>query len=163
MLNQLPGGTWETIICGICHKPGVYRICFHRKYCSSHCRAIAVGRQNSTNLDYADRMREIALKNGNTPPLHKGPTHWNWKGGIGLHSRGLDGKYKKWRVTILRKYNYTCQICFVRGGRLSAHHIKPWAKYPELRYDLNNGVCWCYKCHMEFHGLNKGGKSAKGN
>jgi hypothetical protein len=30
-----------------------------------------------------------------------------------------------------------------------AHHIWPKAVYPLLAYDLDNGICLCWKCHRE--------------
>ena len=38
-------------------------------------------------------------------------------------SRLSDPIYKKWRKEIFIKDDYTCQKCFIRGGKLNAHHI----------------------------------------
>jgi NUMOD3 motif-containing protein len=32
-------------------------------------------------------------------------------------------------------------------GRLEAHHILNWREYPELRYDINNGITLCHAHH----------------
>lgn len=58
-----------------------------------------------------------------------------------------DKKYLKWRSDVFRRDNWTCQTCNIRGVYLEAHHIKSWAKYPEFRYDLENGVALCKECH----------------
>lgn len=55
-----------------------------------------------------------------------------------------------WRDQIYQKGNYKCQECGAYGI-LNAHHIKPAKDYPEFRYDINNGVCLCVKCHKMKH------------
>ena len=32
-------------------------------------------------------------------------------------------------------------------GRIEAHHILPWSNYPELRYEINNGISLCHFHH----------------
>ncbi len=54
---------------------------------------------------------------------------------------------EKWRVSIFKRDNFTCQICGERGGKLEADHIKPWAYFEELRFDLSNGRTLCRECH----------------
>lgn len=59
--------------------------------------------------------------------------------------------YRRWHDTILKRDEYTCQICGQVGGRLNVHHIKPFAKYPKLRLELSNGVTLCERCHRNIH------------
>lgn len=60
-------------------------------------------------------------------------------------------EYKKWRASVYKRDNFTCQDCGVRGGELNAHHIKPYSKFINLRTDINNGVTLCVDCHTERH------------
>ena len=57
----------------------------------------------------------------------------------------------RWRRNILIKYNFTCQICGKNQGKLVAHHLDGYLKYPDKRLDLDNGVCLCRECHIDFH------------
>lgn len=61
-------------------------------------------------------------------------------------------EYRKWRWTVFRRDNYTCQICGKKvSGHIEAHHIKSWKDYPDLRYDIDNGITLCKECHKEIH------------
>lgn len=62
-----------------------------------------------------------------------------------------DGRYIDWRTYIFERDSYTCQVCNKVGGVLNAHHIKQWAYYPELRYEVNNGITLCADCHKVAH------------
>lgn len=69
---------------------------------------------------------------------------------ISKHDRNSDG-YKKWRKKVFVRDNFQCQNCGTKKN-LQAHHIKPWALYEELRYDLKNGITLCRSCHLKAHG-----------
>ena len=77
----------------------------------------------------------------------------NWKGGITpindkiRHSK----KYDLWRKTIWLRDKYTCKDCGKQYIGIVAHHIKPFADYPELRFDINNGITLCRSCHLKLH------------
>lgn len=50
---------------------------------------------------------------------------------------------------ILKRDNYTCQLCHKRGGILHVDHIQSWAEYVELRFCIDNCRTLCMKCHYE--------------
>lgn len=75
----------------------------------------------------------------------------NWKGGINPINdtirKSLESQEWKWKVT--KRDNYTCQVCGQKGGILNANHIKKFADYPKMRFELNNGITLCRNCHIK--------------
>lgn len=64
----------------------------------------------------------------------------------------LTREYKQWRYDVYCRDNFTCQLCGDdRGGNLNAHHIYSYAKHPDLRLCLDNGITICLRCHDELH------------
>ena len=82
------------------------------------------------------------------PPEH----HWNWKGGI-TTARDPDGPdFVAWRTAAFARDACRCQTCGdAQGGNLEAHHVRPWATHPELRFDVTNGLTLCDPCHNRLH------------
>ncbi|WP_373561663.1 HNH endonuclease [Bacillus sp. AFS073361] len=61
-------------------------------------------------------------------------------------------EYRGWRKEVYEKDSYTCQHCLDKtGGNLVAHHLYSWNRYPNLRFDVNNGITLCKDCHKDFH------------
>jgi hypothetical protein len=92
----------------------------------------------------------------NSPNKKMGKNHWNWKGGITPFRTKIwhSSEYKKWRMAVFIRDNFTCQFCGVRShmglGKtvyLEAHHIKSFKDYPELRLVVENGITLCRECH----------------
>lgn len=84
----------------------------------------------------------------------RGPDHPRWRGGITPITQRMrySDEYKAWRKAVYQRDNYTCQHCgSQRGGTLCAHHIQSWADYPELRFDVSNGITLCNDCHALQH------------
>lgn len=111
------------------------------KYCSIGCRA--------TNNKYRETLKaslegKIKIRYGEENP--------NWRGGRCTERHALQSRkeYKEWRKAIFERDNYTCVICGDnQGGNLNADHIKPYALYPELVHDIDNGRTLCIPCHKE--------------
>jgi len=77
------------------------------------------------------------------------------KGNIPANRKIVDGKHseraRRWQKRVLKRDNNVCQECF-STDRPHAHHIKFWEAYPELRFDLDNGITLCSSCHAKLHG-----------
>ena len=77
----------------------------------------------------------------------------NWKGGISPENKiirkGIE--YRLWREAVFARDNWICQKYGIRGGILHPHHIQNFAKYPELRFAIDNGITLSEKAHKEFH------------
>ena len=58
---------------------------------------------------------------------------------------------KQWAKAVKERDDYTCRVCGLRdtGAGMHAHHVKPWSKYPGLRYDVDNGVALCRQHNLE--------------
>ncbi len=64
-----------------------------------------------------------------------------------------DPVYKDWRIKVYKRDKFTCQMpgCKKKTS-LQAHHIQKWANASMLRYDVDNGITLCRKCHNEVTG-----------
>lgn len=142
-------------------------------YCSRRCAYSSPLRQNKIN-----QKRDAYYANGGIGPMgwlgkkrpasaveknrqfmlgrFVGKKNPMWKGGITnpRHKVLMSQEYKDWRMSVFRRDNFTCQECGDKSGRgydvvLNADHIKPYALYPESRFDINNGRTLCVSCHRK--------------
>ena len=83
--------------------------------------------------------------------MFKGELNPSWKGGLTPINALIRSStaMNEWRKAVFARDNYTCQMCGVRGSKLHADHIKPFARFPEFRFDLNNGRTLCVPCHRK--------------
>lgn len=142
--------------------PSIERMGFrfgHEPYCDwSH----VTERQRN---DPAYRERWLAAKKGQVAwntgltkdqypnGIASGPDHGNWLGGI----RGVrdTAAYQEFRRAILKRDNYTCQICGDRNykgrgsrAKLEVDHIEPFCIAPERALDPTNARTLCVACHV---------------
>lgn len=59
-----------------------------------------------------------------------------------------DYSYIEWRKQVWLRDNFKCKIANQDcKGKIEAHHILGWSLYPELRYELTNGITLCHAHH----------------
>lgn len=153
-VTQRPRATTN---CRTCQKLIVQR---HRKhlYCSLRCSGLATYPRVATKMraaprrsreERSDAARARQGRRGLPRPNMRGPNCPLWRGGTS-EARSLEynrNAHRQWRKAVFERDDYTCQRCGQRGGHLNAHHKKPWADYPELRTDIDNGETLCLVCH----------------
>jgi len=97
-------------------------------------------------------------RKGKPHPWHRGENHPFWKGGTSASHQRTWGtvEYSNWRTSVFERDNYTCVECGVHNKnglgktvQLNADHIKPFAFYPDLRYEVSNGRTLCLSCHRK--------------
>lgn len=83
--------------------------------------------------------------------IMKGESSHFWNGGKTKESKlkKASAEYGQWRTAVFERDGYTCQQCGKRTRDLEAHHIKEQSRYPELIFDVDNGVTLCHECHSQ--------------
>lgn len=77
---------------------------------------------------------------------------------IGLGRRSVN--FKMWRGKVFEKDHYKCQKCGSEDRtKLHPHHIVPFEKSVELRFEVSNGTTLCSSCHATLEGFQKGHKT----
>ena len=131
--------------CAYCGKMVMRHPCRLKKnkntYCSTECRGKSTIGTKQSKETCEKRSAALSGENSST-----------WKGGV---SRGYKRGYKSeqskhWRTEVFNRDGYVCQNCSnAKNNYLTAHHIKSFANYPELRYEVSNGITLCEECHSE--------------
>lgn len=79
-----------------------------------------------------------------------------WDGGHSPERQTMYARamWKELKKTILKRDNYRCQDCGgvnTTNNGLVVHHIKAWARHPDLRFEPTNLVTLCERCHKLRH------------
>lgn len=85
-----------------------------------------------------------------------GKTNPRWNGGHSPERQTLYARsiWKEIAKSILARDDFKCRKCGIghnSQSKLVVHHIKHWAKHPELRFDKENLITLCQNCHKEQH------------
>lgn len=72
-------------------------------------------------------------------------------------------KYRLWSAAVKRR-DKVCQISACGRRKTGhAHHIKNASHHPELRFDVDNGIRLCERCHYMVHNVVKSSYRRKTN
>ncbi len=146
-------------ICKLCGKRFLDTNTSRRVYCSYECSYQSKRTRKPTACSVCGTMHLLKNRVTCSEPCkvkwqalkQSGSKSHRWEGGKLSEAMRIRGsrEYSQWRTAVYERDDYTCKLCGVRGGRLHADHIKPFALYPELRLDLNNGRTLCAPCHFK--------------
>jgi len=159
-------------ICGLI----IYRLPFHIKknkhfFCSSKCHNLFLGRNKKKIIcKYCGKTiykSNSMIKKSNFCSdkclrlFNQKENHPRW---IQDRSKVKDlnttirtsKAWKKWREVVFERDKYICQLCGAINGNgyrveLHPHHIKSFKDYPNLRFDISNGITLCISCHNKIH------------
>ena len=158
--SELRKGDGVNIFCSQeCYKKYREKTYKHSKQTIEKIRRANKGKKHDYILPHAFKKGQSPWNKGKVCLQFRGKNHWNWKGGKSkrLRSRIED---VNWRIAVFERDGYRCQACGLVGVYLEAHHIKSYANYPDLRYEIDNGVTLCRECHLKTD--NFGTKTRKG-
>lgn len=107
----------------------------------------------------AFKKGQASPNKGKPAPWARGENNVNWRGGVSDVNRSIrsSDKYKQWRSTVFKRDDFLCQNCKnVKYKGIVAHHIKEFSEFPELRFEVSNGLTLCRACHCFHHNPRKG-------
>jgi hypothetical protein len=87
--------------------------------------------------------------------------NYKWNTKLSMNIRNSD-EYIKWRKDCFERDNYTCQISWIKWGKLVIHHLNPLSliisdltidnyRDCDLLWNINNWVTITKELHDEFH------------
>ncbi|HEY7017570.1 MAG TPA: FAD-dependent thymidylate synthase [Gaiellaceae bacterium] len=102
-----------------------------------------------TSLKVTDEHRAAIRR------ARSGPNSNFWRGGISSRRASLARWTTEQAPKIHAQFDYTCQRCGKRGGRLHAHHIVPVWLDESLAQEHGNLISICDRCHSAVHATRK--------
>jgi 5-methylcytosine-specific restriction endonuclease McrA len=134
------------------------------KYICAHCGKEFERLSSQVNGKY-DIYCSTECQNKGYGLRHRGENHHRYNPNLTDEDRGKTTttlEYIEWRKSVFKRDNYTCQCCGdSKGGNLNGHHLNSRDMYPQEKYDVNNGITLCDKCHKDFHHIYGYGNNTK--
>lgn len=67
-----------------------------------------------------------------------------------MKDRNDDPGYKEWKAAVLKRDRNKCQMPNCRRKKnLEVHHIIRYADSVYVRYEVDNGITLCKRCHYQ--------------
>lgn len=125
---------------------------------NTNCKRCGIEIRDSVKRVYCSNLCWAKSVNvGRKRPDLTGENNYNWKGGISSLNDILrkQSKWKIWRELVFLRNNFICQNkdCKFCGNKIGVlihpHHIKPVALFPELVFNVDNGITYCAEFHLK--------------
>lgn len=140
------------VICENCIKDFIPNRCGRGRFCSLLCyRKWMVGKPHGHKTCNGQESWNKGMK----LPNQSGLNHHRYiadRTKLAVLSNGEEYRNssasREWGKQVKNRDKWTCRIADNNcDGRLEAHHILPWSNFPELRYEVNNGITLCHFHH----------------
>lgn len=102
------------------------------------------------------KIGEASKRLGLKPPINYREKNWKWiedRTKLKIYKNSEERRsprYKDWRRRVCNRDNWKCKIANKDcKGRLEVHHILSFTKFPELKYEINNGIALCHAHHPQ--------------
>jgi HNH endonuclease len=141
-------------VCVICGKSFIRWINFKSETCSQSCASKYASRKfrSRTALTCQWCGKEFFPSNGHLGMKYCGrKCRYESERKPDPETKHTGWKYRAWRKAVMGRDQHTCRDCGAKE-KIGAHHIKAWKDYPELRYEVLNGITLCESCHLNAHG-----------
>lgn len=137
----------------IIRKPSILK---HRPamFCSRQCYYVSL---KGRDITWGDKITKSLLGKKLTPE-HRQHLRENHVGTTGYKKANpttpinnlirKSKEYADWRMAVFITDNFACVLCGSRNN-IQADHIKQFAYFPELRFDIDNGRTLCFECHLK--------------
>jgi hypothetical protein len=56
---------------------------------------------------------------------------------------------RTWMMAVFKRWGWNCEVC--GEPSYQAHHYFYKGSYPQVRYDTDNGISICRRCHFLLH------------
>lgn len=119
----------------------------HNKFCSKLCHSIKMSLLMTNREVSIETRKKISIFN--TTLTGEKARRWiKDRSKLVKRQERNDVAYKDWRRQVWLRDSFKCKIANPNcEGRIEAHHILSWRYYPELRYQVNNGITLCRAHH----------------
>ena len=111
------------------------------------CQKISQALKENKNALGYKHTEEAKKKIGDS---HRGEKSVNWNPDRDAMKKNLrnDPEYQQWKKKVKKRDGNSCRFKSQKcSGYNIVHHILGWTKYPELRYNINNGITLCQYHH----------------
>lgn len=123
------------------------------KYCEYKV-CLECQQEFAVNKSYDLKVKKFCSKSCHYKANRKirGKDHFNYKGNMrrGEQTTRHWADYVQFKKEVHIRDENKCCLCLSKG-KLDVHHIDGWMNNKEKRFDVDNGISFCKKCHKNVH------------